>query len=106
MPLLFIFPLIKSYVSNPPFEIPFLCCLLQFPSMAYIQGGGLPHVSIPRGFPDSTNPAADSVVVMASQSPFYTSALSPNSPSLASNLSPGEAKLFLVFFLVRVYSKS
>ncbi|VVB10650.1 unnamed protein product [Arabis nemorensis] len=60
----------------------------QFPSMGYVQGGGLPQVSVPGGaFSDSSSPAPDSVVVMASQSPFYTSALSPNSPS------PGETEL-------------
>ncbi|XP_024005703.1 uncharacterized protein LOC18029661 [Eutrema salsugineum] len=61
----------------------------QFPSMAYVQGGGLPHVSAPSGFSDSSSPAADSVRLMASQSPFYTTASSPNSPYLASNISPG-----------------
>lgn len=65
---------------------------LQFPSMAYVQGGGLPHVSAPIGYSDSSSPAADSIGLMASQSPFHTTALSPNSPALASNLSPGETK--------------
>ncbi|CAH2077181.1 unnamed protein product [Thlaspi arvense] len=62
----------------------------QFPSMGYVQGGGLPHVSAPTGFSDSSSPVADSsIVLMASQSPFYATALSPTSPSLASNISPG-----------------
>ena len=62
----------------------------QYPSMAYVQGGGLPLVSVPRGVSDSSSMAADSFgLMMASQSPFYAPALSPTSPSLASNLLPG-----------------
>lgn len=75
------------------YSVPFsLIFLLQFPSMAYVQGGGLPHVSAPIGYSDSASPAADSIGLMTSQSPFHTTALSPNSPALASNLSPGETK--------------
>ncbi|XP_010436288.1 PREDICTED: probable ADP-ribosylation factor GTPase-activating protein AGD14 [Camelina sativa] len=61
----------------------------QFPSMAYVQGGGLPHVSAPIRYSDTSSPAADSVGLMTSQSPFHTTAISPNSPALASNYSPG-----------------
>ncbi|KAF8088169.1 hypothetical protein N665_0550s0025 [Sinapis alba] len=62
----------------------------QYPSMAYVQGGGLPLVSVPRGVSDSSSMAADSFgLMMASQSPFYAPSLSPTSPSLASNLPPG-----------------
>ena len=62
----------------------------QYPSMAYVQGGDLPLVPVPRGVSDSSSMAADSFgLMMASQSPFYAPALSPTSPSLASNLSPG-----------------
>lgn len=71
------------------YSVPFsLIFLLQFPSMAYVQGGGLPHVSAPIGYSDSASPAADSIGLMTS----HTTALSPNSPALASNLSPGETK--------------
>ncbi|KAL1210315.1 putative ADP-ribosylation factor GTPase-activating protein AGD14 [Cardamine amara subsp. amara] len=56
----------------------------QFPSMAYVQGGGLPHVSAPTGFSNSSSPASDYIGMMTSQSPYYTTALPPNSPSLAS----------------------
>jgi len=77
------------YIYSVPFSF---LCLLQFPTMAYVQGGGLPHVSSPIGYSDSSSPAADSIGLMTSQSPFHATALSPNSPALASHLSPGETK--------------
>ncbi|CAA7025456.1 unnamed protein product [Microthlaspi erraticum] len=52
----------------------------QYPSMAYVHGGGLPHVSAPSGYSDSSNPAADSMALMPFQSPYYTT---------DPNLSPG-----------------
>ncbi|KAG7545343.1 Arf GTPase activating protein [Arabidopsis suecica] len=76
-------PFDLSYDDTAPNQTP------QFPSTAYVQGGGLPHVSSPIGYSDSASPAADSIGLMTSQSPFHTTALSPNSPALASNLSPG-----------------
>ncbi|CAH8378024.1 unnamed protein product [Eruca vesicaria subsp. sativa] len=69
----------------------------QYPSMVYTQGGGLPLVSVPRGASDSSSMTADSFgLMMASQSPYYAPALSPTSPSLASNLLPGETKFYVL----------
>ncbi|CAN8327037.1 unnamed protein product [Cochlearia groenlandica] len=62
----------------------------QFPSIAYEQGGGYPHMSAPRGYSDFSNQPADSMGLMTFQSPSYATALSPTSPSLAHNLSSGE----------------
>ncbi|AEE86092.1 unnamed protein product [Arabidopsis thaliana] len=76
-------PFDLSYDDTAPNQTP------QFPTMAYVQGGGLPHVSSPIGYSDSSSPAADSIGLMTSQSPFHATALSPNSPALASHLSPG-----------------
>ena len=86
-------------------------CLFQYPSMEYTQGGGLPIVSVPRGASDSSSMAADSFgLMMASQSPFDAPALSPTSPSLASNLLPGETKFMYCnkcfHVLIEVYSNA
>ncbi|XP_056852610.1 uncharacterized protein LOC130501807 isoform X2 [Raphanus sativus] len=86
-----------TYTSKPsnPFDLSYDddTCPNQTPqyhSTAYVQGGGLPLVSVPRGVSDSSSMAADSFgLMMASQSPYYAPALSPTSPSFASNLSPG-----------------
>ncbi|XP_023635321.1 probable ADP-ribosylation factor GTPase-activating protein AGD14 isoform X1 [Capsella rubella] len=76
-------PFDLSYDDTAPNQIQ------QFPSMGYVQGGGLPHVSAPIGYADTSSPAAGSIGLMTSQSPFHTAPLSPNSPALASNISPG-----------------